>query len=94
MDYAAMGRRIRQLRLQKELTQAALAEEAEISTAFVGHIERGTRVMSLETFARLCQTLGADAEWLLGISESGNELQPREELLKLLERSAQLVQRI
>ena len=94
MDYAAMGRRIRQLRLQKELTQAALAEEAEISTAFVGHIERGTRVMSLETFARLCQTLGADAEWLLGISENGNELQPREELLKLLERSAQLVQRI
>ena len=94
MDYAAMGRRIRQLRLQKELTQAALAEEAEISTAFVGYIERGTRVMSLETFARLCQTLGADAEWLLGISENGNELQPREELLKLLERSAQLVQRI
>ena len=92
MDHAAMGRRIRQMRLQKELTQAALAEKAEISTAFVGHIERGTRVMSLETFARLCQVLGADAGWLLGISESSNELQPKDQLLQLLERSAQLVQ--
>ena len=57
MDYKAMGRRIRQLRKQERLTQAELAEKVGISTSFMGHIERGTRIASVETLVHLSDTL-------------------------------------
>lgn len=65
MDYVAMGRRIHQARIRQGLTQEALAEMAGMSTSFVGHIERGSRKASLETFVRLCAALKTDPGWLL-----------------------------
>lgn len=58
MDYAAMGDRIRKARKEKRMTQEQLAEAAEISTQFVGHIERGTKVPSVKTLHEICQALG------------------------------------
>ena len=57
MDYAALGRLIRHHRTEMHLTQEELAEQAGVSTSFLGHIERGSRIMSLDTFVRLCRTL-------------------------------------
>ena len=57
MDYEAMGARIRALRKRNGLTQAQLAEAVHISTSFMGHIERGTRIASLDTLVRLSQVL-------------------------------------
>lgn len=51
VDYAAMGSRVRRLRLAQHMTQEQLAEACNISFSFLGHIERGTRKMSLETLA-------------------------------------------
>ena len=65
MDYAALGRCVRQLRLQQGLTQQALAEKIHLSTSFVGHIERGSRKASLETVVDLCRALGTDPNSLL-----------------------------
>lgn len=52
-----MGRRIRTLRKQQHLTQAELAARVGISTSFMGHIERGTRIASLETLVSLSDAL-------------------------------------
>ena len=49
MDYIDLGLKIRQLRRQKSMTQEQLAEMAGISPSFLGHIERGTRVASVDT---------------------------------------------
>lgn len=57
VDYESMGRRIRGLRKQQGLTQAELAQQVGISTSFMGHIERGTRIASLETLVGLSHTL-------------------------------------
>ena len=57
MDYVAMGARIRAYRKQCGLTQAMLAKSVGISTSFIGHIERGTRITSLETMVGLAQVL-------------------------------------
>lgn len=65
LDYKGIGKRIRQVRKAKEWTQGELAEKCGISMSFMGHIERGTRIMSLETFVNLCRTLEADAGELL-----------------------------
>ena len=67
MDYTAIGKEIRLKRLLCGLTQAQLAERSGISTAFVGHIERGTRVMSIETLYALCKALELSADRILGL---------------------------
>ena len=55
------------------MTQEQLAERCGISPAFVGHIERGTRVMSLDKLWRLCVVLNMSADVLLDITPSGQE---------------------
>lgn len=65
MDYQAMGARIRQLRKQNGLTQAQLAQKVGISTSFMGHIERGTRIASLETLLGLSDTLEVSLDMLV-----------------------------
>ncbi len=65
LDYAKMGTRIRQLRKAKGWSQDRLAKQCGISLNFMGHIERGTRKMSMDTFVSLCRELETDADALL-----------------------------
>lgn len=65
LDYAKMGARIRQLRKVKGWSQEKVARKCGISLNFMGHIERGTRKMSMDTFVNLCRELETDADALL-----------------------------
>ncbi len=65
LDYDGIGMRIRKARKEKGLSQGMLAKECGICLSFMGHIERGTRCMSLETFANICKILDMDADELL-----------------------------
>lgn len=65
MDYQAIGRRIRMVREYEKMTQAVLAEKAGISTAFMGHIERGTRVPSVCTLYSICAVLGVKMDYVI-----------------------------
>ncbi|MDL2317571.1 helix-turn-helix domain-containing protein [Eubacteriales bacterium OttesenSCG-928-A19] len=71
LDYQAMGSRIRQLRKQHRLTQAELAERVGISTSFMGHIERGTRIASLETLVGLSDALNVSLDAMVTGMDSG-----------------------
>jgi transcriptional regulator with XRE-family HTH domain len=70
MDYIDLGRRVKDLRRKQNLTQEALAEKLDISASFLGHIERGTRIASLETLVKLCIALDTDPNYLLAASTS------------------------
>lgn len=52
-----LGEHIRKLRLQKGLSQEALAEGADIHRNFLSEIERGKKGMTLETLFRLSRAL-------------------------------------
>lgn len=65
LDYAQVGARIRQLRKTKGWSREVLAKKCDISINYVGHIERGTRKMSLDTFTSLCRGLETNADVLL-----------------------------
>ena len=70
LDYYKIGQRIRQVRKTKGWSQGILAGKCGISTSYMGHIERGTRVMSMDTFAAVCESLDIKADELLwGIPE-------------------------
>ena len=75
MDYILLGQRIRHYRHAKKLTQEQLAERVDISPSFLGHIERGSRIASLETVMKFCEVLDVTPNKLLS-----NVLQPEVEL--------------
>lgn len=65
LDYKKLGMRIRQVRKAKGWSQDMLAKKSGICMSFLGHIERGSRIMSLETFVNICMALESDADELL-----------------------------
>lgn len=67
MFYRALGQRIRIRRCALHLTQADLAARASLSASFLGHIERGTRTLSVDTLMSLCRALDATPNDLLGL---------------------------
>ena len=54
VDYAAIGKKLRNQRKQLGYTQEQVAEAVGITPAFMGHIERGERGMALDTLLHLC----------------------------------------
>ncbi len=58
LDYAVIGKRIKELRRKKRLTQAKLAEMADIDSAYISHIERGVTKLSLPTLISIVNALG------------------------------------
>ncbi len=71
IDYTALGNRIRQCRKNNNITQEKLAEICSLSAAHIGHIERGTRIPSLDTVYRIACELGVSIDWLLFDSAEG-----------------------
>jgi len=65
LDYVSIGMRIRKARKEKGLSQDRLAKKCGICLSYMVHIERGTRCMSLETFANICKILDAEADSIL-----------------------------
>ncbi|MDO5547616.1 MAG: helix-turn-helix transcriptional regulator [Eubacteriales bacterium] len=65
IDYNALGCQIRELRKKCGYSQEQLAELCDISTSFLGHIERGTRKMSLETLISLSNALHVTPDVIL-----------------------------
>jgi transcriptional regulator with XRE-family HTH domain len=57
--------RLRGLRVERGMTQAQLAERAEVSVAYVGRLERCEAAPGIDLVARLAAALGAKAAELL-----------------------------
>ncbi|GHT76941.1 hypothetical protein FACS1894124_8820 [Spirochaetia bacterium] len=54
---ATLGRNIKLLRTRRGLTQAVLAEKADISVIFLSSIERGTKYPKPDVLARIATSL-------------------------------------
>ncbi len=65
MDYKHLGNRIREERILNRMTQACLAEKSEISTNFLGQIERGEKIPSLETIIKISKSLNVTIDSLI-----------------------------
>ena len=72
MDYVSLGRRIREERLKCNLTQEKLAEKINLSTAYIGQIERGERRVSVDTLVLISTHLNTSVDYLLVDSVQDN----------------------
>ena len=60
-----LGKNVHRVRLQRGMTQEALAFEAEIDLTYMGGIERGRRNPSLLVMARIAKALSVPLAKLL-----------------------------
>ena len=65
IDYYELGKRIQLRRKELGLSQEAAAEKCGISPSFYSNIERGIKIMSLETFVSICKAFSISADYLL-----------------------------
>ena len=65
ISYEDIGSRIRNVRLQRGLSQEQLAEAAGIGTAHISHIETGNSTPSLRAMVNIINALGCSADELL-----------------------------
>lgn len=65
MKLATIGNNIRKYRLMKKLRQEDLAEKAGLTANYIGMVERGKKIPSLETFIKILNTLGVSADMVL-----------------------------
>ena len=72
MNLSSIGKNIRKFRLMKKLRQEDLAEKAGLSTNYIGAVERGEKLPSLETFIVIVNALGVSADMVLSdVIETG-----------------------
>ena len=68
LNMKMLGKRVRQGRLNKDMTQFALAEEIGVSQNFLGDIERGIKAPSITTAIRLANVLNMSLDTLFADS--------------------------
>ena len=70
MQREFLGKRIKEARKLAKLTQENLAEKINISTVYLGEIERGNKMPSIPVFITIAEALGVSCDYLLRDSAS------------------------
>lgn len=65
MDKVTLGLRIREARQERGFSRQVLAEKADTGEVYLGEIERGLKMPSLNTFIRIVEALNTSADYLL-----------------------------
>lgn len=64
-DYISIGKRIKDERIKRKMTQWQLAEKADLSQTFMSNIETGDKQMSVESLVSIANALGVSSDTLL-----------------------------
>ena len=94
MNRTALGTRIRQERLNQNLTQEQLAEKLNVSTTYMGYIERGERTLTLSKLIDLANLLDVSIDYLLMDSISSSPSSREKLWLKLLSSASEAEQEL
>lgn len=89
LDTKAMGKAIRRTRKGQLLTIEKLAEQAGISENYLGKIERGEGMPSLQTIDRIARALNVSIDSLMGDPEYDTERMFINSLMEINELSEQ-----
>ena len=65
MQLDTIGKNIRKYRLMKKFRQEDLAEKAGLTTNYIGMVERGEKIPSLETFIKILNALEVSSDMVL-----------------------------
>lgn len=73
LDYNIIGERLKKARIDKNMTQEKLAEQIDVSVAFLSRVERGTSHINLKRSTQICEILGvSEGSILNGVSSNSD----------------------
>lgn len=64
-----MGKRIKELRVECEMSQKVLAEKIGVAQNTIAQYENGTAKPSLEVLVKLAHTFNSTTDYILGITD-------------------------
>lgn len=76
-----LGKRVKEIRLQNNITREALAESIDVSSRFLADVESGKVGISLSTLKNICKFLGVSSDYLLELTESQEKHSEKTELI-------------
>ncbi len=76
-----LGKRVKDIRLQNNITREALAESIDVSSRFLADVESGKVGISLSTLKNICKYLGVSSDYLLDLVENQTEYSEKTELI-------------
>nr|WP_319489244.1 helix-turn-helix transcriptional regulator [uncultured Caproiciproducens sp.] len=85
INFKIIGLRIRELRLEKQMSQADLAEKIDMSPTYMSHIETAKRKASLESLLRISNALEITMDRLLNGNQTSDSGEYLADLLMLLD---------
>lgn len=85
MDKVALGSKLREARKNKGYTQEVLAEKADIGVMYLGEIERGIKMPSMNIFIKLIEALDISADYVLRYELSSGKEYVFDEITKKLD---------
>ena len=85
MDKVALGSKLREARKNKGYTQEVLAEKADIGVMYLGEIERGIKMPSMNIFIKLIEALDISADYVLRDELSSGKEYVFDEITKKLD---------
>lgn len=65
LDFSKIGRKIKELRISKNLTQEYVANIADVNTSHISNIENNRVKISLTTLVHVCNALNTTVDYIL-----------------------------
>lgn len=94
LDYSIIGERLKKARLAKNMTQENLAEQLDVSVAFLNRVERGHSHLNLNRLTQVCELLDVSEGYILSGSSENSESYLEEDFKKLLAKCSPEKQRL
>lgn len=100
INFEIIGKRLREIRLSKGLTQEYIANMADVNTSHISNIENNRVKISLSTLIKVCDAMGITVDYVLAneykdslscidqeiLKElKGCDLEKKEKILKIIQ---------
>lgn len=83
IDYAIIGRKIKESRMQEVMTQEKLAELCSLSIQHISNIENGRTKLALPALLKIANVLNISVDYLLDANLTAHESVNEYELLQI-----------
>lgn len=84
VNFKFIGMRIKEVREQRGMTQAELAERAELSSQYLSQVETAKKQVSLKALVHIANALEINIDSLLRGNQVGDKQEYQNELIELL----------
>ena len=88
LDYTIIGERLKKARLEKNLTQEQLAEQIDVSIAFLSRVERGSSHINLKRLTQICNILGISEGLILNVASEDSSDYLNADFKEILEKAS------